>query len=89
MEPVRTCVGCRQQASRSELLRLTLQNQILQVDEKAVNSGRGAWLHANRECLLLAVNRKSFNRGFRKSQEIDVSALAKYIEQAEMMLANK
>lgn len=89
MEPVRTCVGCRQRGSRSELLRVIAQNQVLIADPKAVMPGRGAWLHENRKCLEQAVTRRAFNRALRITQALDNTKLAFCIEQAEKMLANK
>jgi predicted RNA-binding protein YlxR (DUF448 family) len=47
-------------------------------------SGRGAWLHINRECLEQALQRRAFARAFRFSGQFDTTELE---EQAEMMLA--
>lgn len=89
MEPIRTCVGCRQRASRSDLLRVAMSAQKLVIDERGGLSGRGAWLHANKKCLNLAIERRAFGRALRTDGPFDVSALTQPIEQAETMLATK
>ena len=89
MEPVRTCVGCRQRANPSDLLRVIVVNGSIEPDPKAQKLGRGAWLHPNSACLKLAIERKAFSRAFRFAGEIQVTALSKYVEQAETMLATK
>ena len=87
MEAIRTCVGCRQRASRADLLRIVSSAQKLVVDCKGSLPGRGAWLHAT--CLQNAITRRAFNRALRTEGQLDASALTKQIEQAEMMLATK
>ncbi|MEQ6903834.1 YlxR family protein [Nocardioides sp. YIM 152588] len=68
--PVRTCVGCRQRASRSELLRVTAGSdqdghQTVRPDPDGTAPGRGAHLHPTTECYELAVRRKAFARALR------------------------
>lgn len=75
MEPVRTCVGCRQRGSRSELLRVVAQNNVLIADTQAVIPGRGAWLHKNSKCLEQAITRKAFNRALKVTHNLDASNL--------------
>jgi predicted RNA-binding protein YlxR (DUF448 family) len=89
MEPIRTCVGCRQRASRSDLLRVVAASQKLVIDERGGLAGRGAWLHASKTCLNLAIERRAFGRALRAEGPFDVSALTQPIEQAETMLATK
>ncbi len=71
MEPVRTCVGCRARAARSALLRVVAQSGVLVPDEKAVHSGRGAWVHDTDECVAAALRRRAFGRALRVSGELD------------------
>lgn len=89
MEPVRTCVGCRQRATSSELLRLVLKEGHIVADPKASLHGRGAWIHSSSDCLKLAVDRKALGRAFKSADSLQTAGLAKFIEQAEMMLATK
>jgi len=65
--PVRTCVGCRQRAARSDLVRVVLDETQVVIDENATRAGRGAWLHRSPECLDLAKRRKAFSRALRSS----------------------
>ncbi|MFC4139027.1 MULTISPECIES: YlxR family protein [unclassified Microbacterium] len=73
MEPVRTCVGCRERASRSALIRVVARNGELVLDERAVLSGRGAWLHPTRECMDAAQRRRAFARALRVSGSLELS----------------
>ncbi|WP_427004103.1 YlxR family protein [Pseudarthrobacter sp. H2] len=64
-QPQRTCIGCRQKGSRSELLRLVADgsgSSAVLVDERRRMAGRGAWLHPSEKCLALAVKRRAFGR---------------------------
>lgn len=69
--PVRTCVGCRERATRSELLRVTAGSDestgrpVVLPDPGATAPGRGAHLHPTPGCYDLAVRRKAFARALR------------------------
>ncbi len=50
--PRRTCVGCREEADRDELIRLVLApGGKLVVDYRGKLPGRGAWVHPTRACI--------------------------------------
>src|ERR671915_2177596 len=73
-DPVRTCVGCRQRASKRELLRVTAGSDAhghpaVVPDPDGTAPGRGAHLHPTAECYELAVRRKAFARALRVTQE--------------------
>ena len=85
----RTCVGCRQQSSRADLLRVIEKSNILILDERKALPGRGAWVHPAQECLELAITRRAFIRALKLSGQPDSSGLNFTKEQAETMLANK
>lgn len=58
MDPVRTCVGCRQRDLSKNLHRVVrFENDFIISDS---SSGRGAWFHSG--CLSLAIERKGFQR---------------------------
>lgn len=86
---VRTCVGCRQQSSRAELLRIVESKNVLILDVRKAMPGRGAWIHDSQECLELAITRRAFIRALKLKNQPDSSGLVFTKEQAETMLANK
>ncbi|GGA58786.1 hypothetical protein GCM10011490_05930 [Pseudoclavibacter endophyticus] len=65
MGPVRTCIGCRSRAERSQLTRVVARDGRLLVDRSAHKPGRGAWVHPLVECLELALARHAFGRALR------------------------
>ena len=65
MEPVRTCLGCRQRAQRSSLVRIVARDGRAVVDAAARLPGRGAWVHPDSACIDNAVKRKAFGRALR------------------------
>ena len=71
MEPVRTCIGCRSRAPRSELIRLVVADNSLQFDETKSAAGRGAWIHSNITCVEQADRRKAWQRALRVSTSLD------------------
>ena len=49
--PVRTCIGCRQEAGKRALVRIVrTPEQRVVVDATGRANGRGAYLHADRLC---------------------------------------
>ncbi len=65
--PQRTCLGCREVMSRSELCRIVRapDGEVL-VDLRGKLPGRGASLCWNRGCIEAAVRRRAFDRAFRQ-----------------------
>ena len=80
MDPLRTCVSCRQRAARNTLLRVALSDGRLVIDERGVLPGRGAWVHSTGDCLKQAVSRGSFARALRVSGSLDTSPLENRLE---------
>lgn len=74
MEPVRTCLGCRQRAPRSSLVRIVARDGRAVVDAAARLPGRGAWVHRSSACIETALQRKAFGRALR-DPGIDASGL--------------
>ncbi|HEY1133790.1 MAG TPA: YlxR family protein [Nocardioides sp.] len=82
--PVRTCVGCRRRATKSELLRVTVRlgvdgREVVAPDPASSAPGRGAHLHPVRECFDLAVRRKAFSRALRRGG-LPVDAVAAHLD---------
>ena len=63
--PVRTCVGCRKPAAKSQLLRVVCVDGVVTADLDARLEGRGAYLHRDLACLAKAEQRRAFRRAFR------------------------
>ena len=74
MEPVRTCLGCRQRAPRSSLVRVVARDGRVVVDTAARLPGRGAWVHPVSGCVENAIQRKAFGRALRVT-DLELSAL--------------
>ena len=66
--PLRTCIGCRQRASKRELLRVTAGSD---AHGLPTSPGRGAHLHPTAACYDLAVRRKAFARALRHEPGVE------------------
>jgi predicted RNA-binding protein YlxR (DUF448 family) len=82
--PVRTCIGCRERAVKSELLRVTAGSDadgrpVVVPDPAAIRPGRGAHLHPTSACYDLAVRRRAFGRALRVTTALDSAPLAAYL----------
>ncbi|MBD3689036.1 YlxR family protein [Nanchangia anserum] len=73
--PVRTCVGCRQQAPSSTLVRLRVTHDGALTFGDRVATGRGAWIHPDPACIRRAAKRGAFARAFRRSIACDAAGL--------------
>ena len=63
--PMRKCVGCMEQKSKKELVRVVRSAEgEISVDLTGKKSGRGAYLCPNPTCLALARKAKRLERGF-------------------------
>ncbi|MEZ2391093.1 YlxR family protein [bacterium RCC_150] len=83
-QPARTCIGCRKQGSRNELIRLVAEgggSPVVLVDVRRRMAGRGAWLHPSSTCLTLAIKRRAFARALPGAG--DASDVERYL--AEVM----
>ncbi len=61
--PVRTCVACRQEGDKAQLIRLVRRPDGLVVaDPSGRLPGRGAYLHATPECIATARKKRSLDR---------------------------
>ncbi len=77
--PMRTCIGCREQKPKKELIRVVRnkENQIF-IDLTGKANGRGAYLCRSKDCLDKAIKSKALNRSF--STEIDKETYEKLKE---------
>ena len=61
--PVRTCVACRQEAGKGDLIRIVrLPQGGVQLDRTGRLAGRGAYLHASPDCVAAARKRRALDR---------------------------
>jgi predicted RNA-binding protein YlxR (DUF448 family) len=71
--PVRTCIGCRRTAGKTELVRLVWQQGVV-LDHRQAEPGRGAYLHPEAICLTQALRRRAVGRALRVTG-VDADAL--------------
>ena len=65
-EPVRTCVGCREEAGKRGLVRLVRGSDgVVRRDPTGRAHGRGAYLHDDPACLELARKRRALQRALK------------------------
>jgi predicted RNA-binding protein YlxR (DUF448 family) len=65
-EPVRTCVGCRDEAGKRALIRLVRDaDGIVRRDPTGRAHGRGAYLHDDPACLEQARRRRALQRALK------------------------
>ena len=86
VEVVRTCIGCRQRADKTTLVRVVAVQEsmatVVTPDPHGTLPGRGAHLHPTTRCLELAIRRKAFGRALRVEGPLDLSALSDIVEEA-------
>ena len=87
---VRTCVGCRERATKFELLRVVASDRgagLEVVPDPARRApGRGAHLHPTPECLTLALRRRAFPRALKTEGSrgrLATTAVEDFINQAQ------
>ncbi|MEW2417094.1 YlxR family protein [Streptomyces sp. NPDC046866] len=77
--PERTCVGCRERAAKSELLRIVAVGDECVPDPRGTLPGRGAYVHPAAVCLDKAVRRRAFPRALRSPGALDTAGLARAV----------
>ncbi|HEY8913602.1 YlxR family protein [Lacisediminihabitans sp.] len=80
MKPVRTCLGCRQRAERSSLLRVVARDGEAVVDFSATLPGRGAWVHPTVDCVGTSITRKAFGRALRVDGVLAMQQLSEAVQ---------
>ncbi|MER6983040.1 YlxR family protein [Streptomyces carpinensis] len=80
--PERTCVGCRERAAKTDLLRIVAIEDACVPDQRGTLPGRGAYVHPALVCLDQAVRRRAFPRALRAPGALDTKALRQYVERA-------
>ncbi|WP_338673263.1 YlxR family protein [Streptomyces sp. SCSIO 30461] len=85
--PERTCVGCRERAAKSELLRIVAIEGVCVPDHRGTLPGRGAYLHPASVCLDLAVRRRAFPRAFRVQGPLETADVRQVVERTDAQAA--
>ncbi|MFE1955164.1 MULTISPECIES: YlxR family protein [Streptomyces] len=80
--PERTCVGCRERAAKSDLLRIVVVEGACVPDDRGTLPGRGAYLHPAQVCFDQAVRRRAFQRAFKAPGPFDTEALSHRVGRA-------
>jgi predicted RNA-binding protein YlxR (DUF448 family) len=80
---VRTCVGCRERAAKTALVRVVAgpDGRSAVPDPQGRTPGRGASLHPDLNCLDLAERRRAFARALRLTGPVDSGAVRRHLEQ--------
>lgn len=74
-------MGCKRRALKDELIRIAICDGKLIFDEENRQTGRGAYICKNRDCLEKAIKRKGFFRTLKVRQDVvDSSDLQKDAE---------
>ena len=63
--PQRRCIGCMVSKNQNELIRMTVSEGCIKVDDKGNANGRGFYICSSQDCLDKAIKKKSFNRVIR------------------------
>lgn len=79
-EHIRTCRGCRRKDSRDILLRFVLSTdtQKLLFDKNKKLSGRGYWVHNEKNCIERAKKLANVKRALRTQNHVDCSVLSEF-----------
>jgi hypothetical protein len=80
---VRTCVGCKDRAVKSSMLRLVAARDGIVPDPRARQPGRGAYLHPSLACFELAQRRRAFSRALRVPGAPSTAPLASYLSRGD------
>ncbi len=84
MDPVvRTCIGCRERADATTLVRIVViqgtSPVVVAPDPRRTMPGRGAHVHPDPRCLELARRRKAFGRALRTEGPLDLDRVTEFV----------
>ncbi len=82
--PLRTCVVCRAQKDKSELLRIVKRDDAVEIDRSGKAAGRGAYVCDCDECKRALLKKRVLNRVYKTQLDQSVyDALAKELGGAQ------
>ncbi len=71
--PQRTCVGCKTQKNKNELIRIVINKEgNIFIDKTGRANGRGAYICNNPDCLEKAIKTKCIERSFETNIEEEI-----------------
>lgn len=71
--PQRTCIVCREQKDKSELVRIVKNSEgVVLADESGKAAGRGAYVCKCRDCVEQLVKKRALNRAFKTQLPAEV-----------------
>jgi uncharacterized protein len=73
-EPMRTCVACRAEAGKRAMVRIVGRAEGAMVDSTGHAAGRGAYLHADPQCIAIARKRKALERALKTAVNPEIWA---------------
>ena len=84
-QPRRTCIGCRVESAKSDLLRIVAVREQtgpprLVPDPRGHLPGRGAHLHPTPDCLALAERRRAIGRALRLTEAYDATPVRDWVQ---------
>ncbi|MBU5669073.1 YlxR family protein [Peptoniphilus sp. MSJ-1] len=80
--PMRTCIGCREQKPKKDLIRVVKNKEDeIFIDKTGKANGRGAYICNDKNCLEKAVKSKALNRAF--STEISKETYEELIQSVD------
>lgn len=80
-EPLRRCIGCNTMKPKSELIRVVrAPDGTISVDKTSKESGRGAYICKDSECLVMVLKSKALSRTFKADvpEEVQRSLLSAF-----------
>ena len=78
----RTCIGCRQKADASELIRVVVDAEVpglVRVDPRRRLPGRGAHLHPTSTCYDAATRKRALPRALRAAAPLQTAELEQFV----------
>ena len=71
--PMRTCIACRTEKPKKELIRIVkTKDGVFSLDKTGKVSGRGAYLCDDNACALKIINKKLLSRAFEMEVPLEV-----------------
>lgn len=71
-QPIRTCIACRKQSDKHNLLRIVKNDTTIKLDVTGKLNGRGAYICNDVDCIEKCIKTKAINRAFRVNADASV-----------------